>query len=148
MKISEMIPGKYLKQNDFDEAGSIVTISHITQENVAKDDEPQEWKFVLFFAETPSKGMVLNPTNIKAVAKACGTEETDEWVGREVVVYVDPNVGFEGKTTGGLRIRSHQAQQAPRPLLQRPQAPLRSSAPAASRIPARSPPDQDDDVPY
>jgi len=111
-KISEMLPSSYLKQTDFTESGFIVTVAKIEKKNVARDDEPPEDKWVVHFREF-DKGMVLNSTNINALAKACDSDDTDDWVGKEVVVYVDPNVGYGGKTTGGLRIKRHVEPQAP-----------------------------------
>jgi hypothetical protein len=113
MKISDMVPSSYLKQADFDESGMIVTVDRLERKNVARDDEAPEEKWIIHFREY-DKGMVLNSTNINGLAKACGSEETDEWPGREVVVYVDPNVGFGGKTTGGLRIKKYSAPAAPK----------------------------------
>lgn len=114
MKISEMIPSAYLKQSDFDENGIIVTVSHLEEKNVARADDAPEHKWVVFFKEYPEKGMVMNSTNINLMAKACESEDTDDWTGKEVVVYVDPNVGFGGKTTGGLRIKKYTQPAPPR----------------------------------
>lgn len=113
MKISEMVPSSYLKQADFDENGIIVTVDRIEQQNVARDDDPPENKYIVFFREY-EKGMVLNTTNINGLAKACDSEDTDHWPGKEVVVYVDPNVGYGGKTTGGLRIKKYNVPAAPK----------------------------------
>ena len=112
-KINEMLPSSYLKQSDFDEAGLIVTVSRVEQKNVAREDEPPENKWLVYFAEY-EKAMVLNTTNINGLAKACGSDDTDDWPGKEVVVYVDPNVGYGGKTTGGLRIKKYNVPAAPK----------------------------------
>lgn len=112
-KISEMLPSSYLKQSDFDEAGFIVTVATITHKNIARDDEAEELKWIVHFQEF-EKGMVLNSTNINALAKACGSDDTDDWAGKQVVVYVDPNVSYGGKTIGGLRIKRHVRAQPPK----------------------------------
>lgn len=112
-KISEMLPSSYLKQSDFDEGGTICTVARIEQKNVARDDEAPENKWVVYFAEF-DKAMVLNTTNINGLAKACNSDDTDDWPGKEVVVYVDPNVGYGGKTTGGLRIKKYNVPAAPK----------------------------------
>jgi hypothetical protein len=51
--------------------------------------------------------MVLNSTNIQLMAKACGSDDTDDWIGKQIIVYVDENVSFGGELVGGLRIRKH-----------------------------------------
>lgn len=113
MKLSAMVPSSFLKQSDFDENGLIVTVNRIEQQNVARDDEPEEKKWILYLNEF-EKGMVLNTTNINALAKACDTDDTDDCIGKEIVIYVDPNVGFGGKTTGGLRIKKFMQPTAPK----------------------------------
>jgi len=49
--------------------------------------------------------MVLNSTNIQLLAKACESEDTDDWIGKKVIIYSDPNVSFGGKLVGGLRVK-------------------------------------------
>lgn len=120
-KISEMLPSSYLKQTDFDEAGFIVTVATITHKNIARADEAEEMKWIVHFQEF-EKGMVLNSTNIQALAKACGSDDTDNWMNKQVVVYVDPNVSFGGQVKGGLRIKRHVQAQAPK------SAPIRAHA--------------------
>ena len=112
-KISEMLPSSYLKQSDTDENGVICTVSKVEQKNVARDDEAPEHKWIVYFAEI-EKAMVLNSTNINALAKACNSDDTDDWVGKEVVLYVDPTIGYGGKVTGGLRIKKYAQPQAPK----------------------------------
>ena len=103
--VNEMIESKYLKQSDVSE-DTIVTIEKVGKANVAPKGEEAEYKWLIRFTEFP-KPMVLNSTNIKRLAKACGSGETDEWTGKQVVLYVDPDVEFAGNVVGGLRIRAH-----------------------------------------
>ena len=112
MRAGDMIESKYLKQSDLNGEDVIVTIQKIGQGNVAQDDQPEELKWMIKFKEF-NKAMVLNSTNIQLLEKLCG-EETDEWTGQEVCLYVDPNVSFAGKITGGLRIKSAKPQTAPK----------------------------------
>lgn len=98
-----MIESKYLKQSDVD-GEVIVTISKIGKGNVAQEGQPEELKWMLKFSEM-KKPMVLNSTNIQILGQICG-RDTEEWIGKEVILYVDPNVAFGGKTVGGLRVKS------------------------------------------
>lgn len=111
MKANAMIPSKFLKKEDVDPP-KLVTIKALRQANVAMDDQPEELKWTIFFKEV-EKPMVLNSTNIQLLIKALGTDETDDWIGKQVVVYNDPNVSFAGKITGGVRIRAPKKQGAP-----------------------------------
>jgi len=110
MRIGEMKESKYLKKEDVGQ-GKLMTISEIRQQNVAGDNQPEEMKYVIFFKET-AKGMVLNWTNIQLIAKICNSEDTDDWAGKQVVLYEDPNVSFGGKLVGGIRIRAPKQGQA------------------------------------
>lgn len=113
MKASQMIESKYLKKEDLDGGEVIVTIAKIGQGNVAMDDQPQDLKWMIRFTEFP-KPMVLNSTNIQLLVKACGSDDTDDWIGKEVILYVDDNVSFGGKLVGGIRIKSAKPAAAPK----------------------------------
>ena len=104
MRIGEMKETKYIKKEDVGE-GKLVTIAKMEQQNVAMDDQPEEIKWIIHFQEF-NKGMVLNWTNIQLIAKAVGSEETEDWIGKKIVIYEDPNVSFGGKLVGGIRVRA------------------------------------------
>lgn len=103
MKATAMIPSRFLKKEDV-EPRKLVTITKLTEENVAPENQAAEVKWVMHFREL-SKPLVLNSTNINACVQALGTDETDDWIGKQVVLYNDPNVSFGGKIVGGIRIR-------------------------------------------
>jgi len=110
-KTSEMIPSNYLKQSDFPE-DYIVTIAKVERKNIAMEGKQAEYKWLAFFREF-EKPMVLNSTNIHALEKVTGSDDTDDWTGKQVIVYVDENVSFGGELVGGLRIKKHKAPTAP-----------------------------------
>ncbi len=122
-RICDMIPSNYLKQADFDQNGTIVSVKGLEQKNVAQDDQEPDLKWCIFFTEF-DKPMVLNTTNINAMAEACDSDNSDDWMGQEVVVYVDAKINFGGKRVGGLRVRRYT--QTPLPVA----APARAAAPA------------------
>ena len=104
MRIGEMKESKFLKKEDVGQ-GKLFTIASMEQQNVAMDDQPPEMKWVLHFHEV-DKGIALNWTNIQLIAKAVGSEETNDWMGKKIVLYEDPNVSFGGKLVGGIRVRA------------------------------------------
>ncbi len=134
MKLGQMTESKYLKQADIPQP-VLVTISGFTRVNVAQDGEAPEHKWTISFVEL-DKPMVLNSTNIQLLGVATGTDDTDEMVGRKIVVYTDPNVSYGGKLVGGLRIRASR---------QKPQA--AAAAPAPAPVTAADP-FEDDDIPF
>lgn len=100
-KVSEMIVSKFLRKEDFDE-DRILTIRTVKLEDMPGDGGEQKW--VLYFREE-AKGMALNVTTIRVLEAAYGPD-SDDWTGKRVMVYVDPNVSFGGKIVGGLRLRT------------------------------------------
>ena len=102
--ISEMRESKFLKKEDVG-AGALGTISGVDQMNVAMEGAGKEMKWCLHFSEM-DKPLVLNSTNIQLCAQICKSEDTDEWIGKKVVLFVDPNVSYGGKLIGGIRMRA------------------------------------------
>jgi hypothetical protein len=103
MKIGQMLESKYLKQSDV-EGEITVTVQSLKKVNVARDDEDPEYRWTVKFHEF-DKPMVLNATNIKRMGKALG-DDTEEWVGNSVILYVDPDIEFGGNVVGGLRVKA------------------------------------------
>ncbi len=101
-KVGEMIESKYLKQSDVD-GEALVTVQAVAKRNIAREGDDPEYKWLAKFKEF-QKPLVLNSTNIKRLARALG-DDTDDWIGKQVVLYVDPDIEFGGNVTGGLRIR-------------------------------------------
>ena len=132
-KVSDMIQSKFLRKEDFDE-DRIMTIRGVKLEDMPGDDGQQKW--VLYFREE-AKGMALNVTTIRVLEKAFG-DDSDQWVGKKVKVYVDPNVSFGGRVVGGLRLMppKNTAQRAPAP------------PPPEERPPVTSEDQFDDDIPF
>lgn len=104
-KVSEMIQSKFLRKEDFDDGDQVLTVKNVKLEDMPGDDGQQKW--VLYFRELP-KGMALNSTTIRVLEKGFG-DDSDHWIGKRVMVYVDPNVTFGGRLVGGLRLRTPKA---------------------------------------
>jgi hypothetical protein len=45
----------------------------------------------------------LNGTNTKLIEKALGSDETDDWLGQQIVLFNDENVEYMGEVVGGVR---------------------------------------------
>ncbi len=126
MNINELTTSKYLKKEDVSPP-LIVTISGITQENLAKDGEAPEMKYILQFSEN-LKPMVLNLTNGKLIAIVTKSEETDDWIGKKITLWNDPTVSFGDKMTGGIRVQLPQAAAVAAPQSEDPGAGMDSDA--------------------
>ena len=114
MNVNELKNSKYLKKEDVDPAVK-VTIKSCEMQNVALESQHPEEKWVMFFEEF-DKPLVLNSTNGQAIANICKSPESDDWIGSVIVLYNDPNVGFQGKITGGIRVRAVKTKQASKPV--------------------------------
>jgi hypothetical protein len=136
--INEMMPSKFLKKEDA-EPPILVTIDHFSKTNVAMENQEPDVKYVMYFAEQ-DKGLVLNRTNIQLAAQVCGSNNTDDWIGKKVVLYNDPSIGFQGKLVGGIRIRAAKNQPA--------QAPRKSVDIDAVNRAANDIADMSDDIPF
>ncbi|HZR03656.1 MAG TPA: hypothetical protein VFA81_10845 [Burkholderiales bacterium] len=105
-RTSEMVQSKYLKTADVPDP-VIVTVVKVGKVNMAKEDAAPEYKWAIKFAEF-NKPMVLNSTNIKIAEKVFGSDNTDDWTGREIILFTDDNVTFGGELVGGLRFKGQE----------------------------------------
>lgn len=126
--INTMKSSKFLKRDDVGR-GTLVTMSIVREENVAKEGAPEELKWCAHFEEL-EKPMVLNWTNLQLIARIAKDDDSDNWPGTKIVLYDDPNVSFGTKIVGGIRVR----------------APKVGAVPTAS--PKLEEPDDDDTIPF
>lgn len=103
-KTSEMRESKFLKKEDIPTPAALWTVTGVKQYNVAMQGADPEMKWCMTFEEA-DKPLVLNSTNIHICEAAFESDDTDDWKGQQIVLYVDPNVSFGGKLVGGIRCR-------------------------------------------
>jgi hypothetical protein len=111
MKIGDAFPSNYLKADeDVPEEGDlVVTVSRTEMATLGQGRDAKE-KAVLFFKEV-KKGLVLNKTNWQLIAKALGSDDTDDWEGRRIALY-STDVEFKGEFTRGIRVRAKEPKPA------------------------------------
>lgn len=97
--IDSYYPSKYLKSADLGGKVARAIIDRLEVEDVGDGER----KPILFFVGK-ERGLVLNRVNADTLGTAFGPE-TDEWGGKEIEIFVDPNVYMSGKRVGGLRVR-------------------------------------------
>ena len=103
-KTSEMRESKFLRKEDVGR-GALATIAGCIRKNTAMEGAPPEQKWCLTFQEL-DKPLVLNSTNTQLCEQICGSDDTDDWIGKRIVLYTDPNVSYAGKLVGGIRVRA------------------------------------------
>ena len=147
MNLGDLRTSRSLKKEDVG-VGVLVTISGITQENVAMDGAEPDMRACLHFREL-DKPLVLKSTIGQIIAKIAGTEDDIEhtWVGVRVVLYNDPNVMFKNQIVGGIRVRAPKPGAAVAPAPAPVQAPV--AAPAPVQAPVQAPgPYSEADLPF
>jgi hypothetical protein len=112
-KTSEMRESKFLKQSDVGKA-VLWTVHGVERVNVAKEGAEPEYKWAMNFSES-DKPLVLNSTNIQLCERIFASDDTDQWNGKKIVLYVDPTVSYGGKVVGGIRVRQPKAGAVPPP---------------------------------
>lgn len=124
MKIGAAFPSQYLKSEDIGQARPVVVMDRVEVEEVGDGHKP-----VLYF-RGKEKGLILNKTNAGMIAEITGSDETDTWRGKRILLY-QTKTDFQGKRVPCIRI----------------------DYPETSRTPAPPPPPEeveisDDDVPF
>jgi hypothetical protein len=99
MRKSEVFPSRFLKAADLKNGRLTVEISEVVKESIVdgEDDQP-----VVYFEGQP-KGLVLNVTNWNMLEELSGSDESDDWVGLRIVLYVT-KVDFQGRRVPAIRI--------------------------------------------
>lgn len=103
-KTSEMIPSRFLKKADIG-IGLLVTIKDLENVTFKEDTADAESRWIIHF-KGMEKGLSLNKTNIQMLELICESDDTDLWIGKQVVLFWDPTVDYMGKIVGGIRIRA------------------------------------------
>jgi len=99
-------PSQYLRSEDVEAVGEMqLTITGVSRKEFVDNDGKKEVKGDLTFTETDKK-LSINVTNTNTLITMFGAKDIDKnWVGKQITLYVDPNVKYGTKIVKGLRIR-------------------------------------------
>jgi hypothetical protein len=110
MKVGAKL-SNYLRVKDFaDRDGTFSEIQatiarHVVEKIKSRKSETPEEVEVLYFREF-DKGLILKTTNVRRLNKLFGENlESEDLVGKKIVLYVDPSVEMGGDVVGGVRIK-------------------------------------------
>ena len=101
---------KYLSHEDLKGRDRLVVIESYQHEMIGQGDEAKR-KVVIYLQNAP-KGWICNPTNGATIASLYGSE-MDDWIGREIVLYTDERIPFQGRLVKGIRVRAPKQRTAP-----------------------------------
>ncbi len=104
-------------------------------ENTGREQEfenngKKQYQVVIEFEED-DRALGLNQTNFDSIIDITGEQDTNDWGGKQIEIWVNPKVQFGSKFVPGIRVRK----------------PSGSSAAAPKSAPAGGPPGDDDDAP-
>jgi hypothetical protein len=102
--MSDAFPSRYLKASDLEDGTAVATIKLAELEQIKGFDGKPAGKVVVYFART-HKPLILNRTNYESISDIAGSDETADWVGTKIELFVIP-VTFNNKTTDGIRVRA------------------------------------------
>src|SRR5262245_6138688 len=108
MRKNEVFPSRFFKAADLKNGLLTVEISEVVMESIVdgEDDQP-----VVHF-EGQSKGLVLNVTNWNMLEELSGSDESDDWTGLRVTLYVT-KVDFQGRRVPAIRIEAAPSKSSP-----------------------------------
>jgi hypothetical protein len=110
MNLSEAFPSKYLKAGDLPEdRPAKATIESVEMEEIGMEKSK---KPVIHFSDW-DKALVCNKTNGRAIAKALGSDNTDDWIGKTILLY-RAEVEFQGDLVEAIRVKSKAQAEPPK----------------------------------
>ena len=109
MDMKKAFSGQYLGQVDLTTQDGTKRPVILEMTGVRRDMVGDTEEFILGLRDNRGqlekcKPLILNKTNSDTICDIYGNDSTS-WIGKDIEVYIDPNVMFGGKKTGGLRVR-------------------------------------------
>jgi hypothetical protein len=92
----------YLQKEDFPQPRNL-TVSDVWDAEVGKPGEKPKLRVIIKFKEL-EKALCSNPTNNGVLGELSGSENPKDWIGLRVRGWNDPDVYYQGKKTGGIRL--------------------------------------------
>jgi hypothetical protein len=94
---------KYLGVMDLGSHRIRSRIQKVRKQELTDNEGRKKMKFLIYF-DALDKPLALNTTNKDELVRGLGRVPAN-WISASVGLYVDPNIMFAGKKTGGVRLR-------------------------------------------
>lgn len=106
IKTNEVYAGNFLKADALKGDGGNYNVLRLTIHGARmhKFDDGAEQIVIGFKEDTRELG--LNKTNAGAIEEITGSNDTDDWEGKRIEIYVDKNVMYGGKKIPAIRVRA------------------------------------------
>jgi len=102
MKKSQAFPSKYLKSADLDGNDLTLTVDTVEWEEIGKEKKKNP---VLYF-RGKGKPWICNVTNWDRIVLATGKDDSEDWPGEKITLYVDDNISYGSDIVEGIRVRT------------------------------------------
>lgn len=103
MKTAKFVSA-YLKAKDIT-APRTVTVSAVELVEFRDDEKGGTRQSLCIGFKELDQLVVTSKTSLGQLIEIMGTDESDNWIGKKVVLFNDESVMFHGKRCGGLRFR-------------------------------------------
>ena len=123
----DMLESNYIKKEDLTQPTRL-TVAGCQRKDIGQEGKP-EFRWVVEFGGE-WKPLILNRTNTDVFFDTLG-EDSDNWVGKQIILFNDKSVEYQGKR-GGIRVYQ--------------QMEVADSAPPQDT--EQPPPPSDDDIPF
>ena len=98
----------YIGEGDFQEGEEkILTIASVNYKETVTTQEGKTTKAVVHWQEKDYKGLILNVTNSKAIAKVAKSDYMEDWVGVKVQLYIEHGIKAFGDVVSAVRVRPY-----------------------------------------
>ncbi len=105
MKGSEAYPSKFLASSDLIVNGQVkriaVTFESVTREQITSDKGTETKPIARFVGK--DKRMVVNKTNWGRIVEILGLDDSDDWLGKSIVLSVE-KTRYQGKMVNGIAV--------------------------------------------
>ena len=103
MRKAEAFPSKYFSQEDVWDADVTLTIKGVSVESIRSEHGSEDCP-IMVFKEDGYKPWIVNNTNWGTCEDRFG-EDSDDWLGKQIRLWRDPEVMYGSIKKGGVRIR-------------------------------------------
>ncbi len=90
MNISQLYPRKYATGEDLKGKPVKVTIARVTVEKMRPNPASPEVEKPVLYVESGQRGIVLSRTLATQIAGILQADDTNDWLGKQVVLYPQP----------------------------------------------------------
>ena len=105
MKLTEMFPKRFATGEDLQGKAVTLTVQGVNSEKMRPQrNAPEVDRWVLYFKET-KKGVILSRTLAYQIASILGSDDTDRWIGKRIMLYPQP-MNVAGKQVVAIRARA------------------------------------------